>query len=352
MKKTLVMGLGLMIGGSVLVLALAKKPAADPVTVQVSTQTPTRPSAQVLSDDIATERKILALKTQEREEAVKKSDEQIKVLLDAQESAKALALKKANSDKPVTDLVVETRPEAIALTAPNVSATTETPNVNVTAPQRTDQKEQQEKARQEQKAKEQQEKAQKEKQDKERQEKERQEKTQKEKEQKEKQPAAHTVQAGDSLIRLSRRYNVPVSALAEANGMSRNDALPRGKKLVIPTKEQSARLEQTAKERKQKQEQQKAVDERLRQARQIAKKQGINEHYAVQLALSSNQESAERLAKKYQQAGYQARTKKDAKGIRVVIPERSKEAALALKEKLNHDPSVESRGAWVLQIEP
>lgn len=343
MKKTLAMGLGLMIGGSVLVLALAQKPSTDPVIVRASGNTPAKDVPKVLSTDIATERKILQIKAQEREQAVKKSDAQIKALLDAQEYAKQLAIQKANSDQPVTDLVVQARPEAVALSQSQVQQ-----SANVTAPQMAQDK--QATQVQLQQDKQQKEQAQKQQKEKERREKEQKEK---EKEQKQKeQKKAHTVQSGDTLIRLSRQYGVPVSVLAEANGMSRNDALPRGKTLVIPSKKEAERLEQTAKQRAQSEQQKKAADERLKQARQSAKKQGVNEHYAVQVALSSNQESADRLVKKYQQAGYQARTKKDARGIRVIIPEQSKEAAQALKDKLRYDPDVDSQGAWVLQVKP
>lgn len=341
MKKTLVMGLGLMVGGAVLVLALAQQPSPSAVVAhQAPNKAVTTDEVLPLNADIATERKILQIKTQEREQAVKRSDEQIRLLVEAQNSAKALAIQKANADQPVTDLVVQARPDAIALTNDRPStvssqvATQLTPvdNQPNTQKQQNTQRKNEQEVLERQKQKEQ------------------RDKEQKEKEQKS--PKSHTVQAGDTLIRLSRRYDVPVSVLAEANGMGREDALPRGKTLKIPTQKEAERLKQTAAQRERSEQQQKAADERLKAARQAAKRKGVNEHYAVQVALSSSQESAERLVKQYQQAGYKAHTKQDARGIRVVIPERSREAALALKDKINHDPNVDSRGAWVLQVKP
>ena len=44
----------------------------------------------------------------------------------------------------------------------------------------------------------------------------------------------YTVQPGDTLYSISRRYNVSVSALASANGLTMNSWLYTGQHLVIP----------------------------------------------------------------------------------------------------------------------
>ncbi len=341
MKKSLIMGLGLMVGGAVLVLALARQPDNFAVeSAPNATEAVVVAPAMPLTTDIATERKILEAKNQEREQAAKRSDAEVRALLEEQAAAKNLAIQKAKNEAPATNLVVQARPEAVALTeqarqetAPpqQISAPVQTPPAP-TQPVPTAVKAQASKDKEKDKAKEPAKKDDKD------------DKTAKQT------PKTYKVQAGDNLIRLSRRYDVPVSALAEANNMQRNDALRRGQSIKIPSAKEVARLSAAAKEREEKAAQQKALDTRLAQARKTAKSQGINDNYAVQVALSSNRQSAQKLVEQYKSAGYNARLHEDARGIRVVIPERSREAAVALKNKVNHDAQVDSRGAWVLQL--
>ena len=55
------------------------------------------------------------------------------------------------------------------------------------------------------------------------------------------------------------------------------------------------------------------------------------------------------MAKKFQSAGYQVKTSPTSRGVRVIVgPERGKVAALALKDKINSDPKVNTTSAWVL----
>lgn len=49
------------------------------------------------------------------------------------------------------------------------------------------------------------------------------------------QPSSHTVQSGENLFRLALRYGVPVTELAEANGISTNASVFVGQTLTIPT---------------------------------------------------------------------------------------------------------------------
>ena len=89
------------------------------------------------------------------------------------------------------------------------------------------------------------------------------------------------------------------------------------------------------------------ITPRLRTARS----QGTNDNYGVQVALASNQARADAMAAKLKAAGYTVSTSQTSRGVRVVVgPERSKEAATALKDKINNDAAVGTKGAWVLQL--
>ena len=71
--------------------------------------------------------------------------------------------------------------------------------------------------------------------------------------------------------------------------------------------------------------------------------------FGVQVALANDQAKADELAKKFQSAGYQVKTSATSRGVRVIVgPERGKVAALALKDKINSDPKVNTTSAWVL----
>lgn len=170
-------------------------------------------------------------------------------------------------------------------------------------------------------------------------------------------PKTYVVQSGDSLIRLSRQYGIPVSAIAELNGMGRNDSLHRGRTIKLPSPKDVKYLEARALEREKQEAEKRAqeqkrqdINDRLTEARREAKRQGINEGYVVQVALATNQAKADELAKQYKKAGYPVRTLKEARGVRVIVgSERSKEAAIILKQKINNDPAVSANGAWVVK---
>jgi membrane-bound lytic murein transglycosylase D len=53
-------------------------------------------------------------------------------------------------------------------------------------------------------------------------------------------PRRHTVHKGETLASVARRYKVPVSRLAEANGLSSKSKISRGEVLVIPGRAPSA----------------------------------------------------------------------------------------------------------------
>lgn len=174
----------------------------------------------------------------------------------------------------------------------------------------------------------------------------------------------YTVKRGDGLIKLSKRYGIPVEVLAQANNLNSRSSLHVGQKLTIPSKKQMARLEQAAKqaaikEEQEKQKQQalaqksaearKQAQQKLKEARKEVKETDAKGTFGVQVALATNQAKADEIAKKFQQAGYQVKTSQTSRGVRVMVgPERGKVAALALKDKINSDPKVNTTQAWVL----
>lgn len=162
----------------------------------------------------------------------------------------------------------------------------------------------------------------------------------------------HTVVRGDTLIKLSRQYGVPVSALAEANNMSRDDALPTGKSIKIPSKAQVARLEREAQERETKRVASANAEKRLNDARQKDSSNNSKARYGVQVSMADSQAQADELAKKYRSAGYKVTTSPTTRGVRVLVgSEKSQEAAEALRDKIRNDGRVDGSGAWVKRIQ-
>lgn len=170
----------------------------------------------------------------------------------------------------------------------------------------------------------------------------------------------YKVKPGDGLIKLARQYNVPVAALAQANSTSASATLQLGQTIVIPSRKQVQRLEREAaaaeKARAKEQAQAKRSAETKRQAQQklVEARKEVKEtdakgSFGVQVALAGNQASADEVAKKFKDAGYKVKTSNTSRGVRVIVgPERGKIAALALKDKVDSDPKVNSNGAWVL----
>lgn len=332
--KQLWLGVALMVGGAVMMIALTSKSEnwsdTQNPTLDVLDTTVARPSVQPLTADVKTEERILTQKQKEREARVQALEQETKELLRVQAQARTEALNKAQQEAKAyaSPLVVEVRPESLALA---------------------EQKKQEEQAKAKKIAQQQ---------ENERKAKELERKKAAEnKEAEDKTPSQiqqkgtrHTVQSGDNLLRLSRQYNIPVSVLAAANNMGRNDVLQRGRTIKIPAQSEIDALKRKADEQQKKQAEQKDASQRLAEARKKAKKQGSNETYKVQVALAANQNSADALAKELRLAGYKVTTEPARRGVRVTIgPERSKEAALALRDKINADPSVSTHNAWVLQ---
>ena len=224
-------------------------------------------------------------------------------------------------------------------------------------------------------------------------------------------PGAYQVKAGEGLIGLSRRYNVPVDVLASVNNLNTSSSLRVGQTISIPTaaqvnritqqtqareqqrqneiarkkqeaeqkkqqallqqqqevarKKQEAQLKEQLKEQKRQQEiaqkkleaQQQAqkkqafqaAQDNLRQARQTVKQTDVKGTFGVQVALATDQKKASEITQKLQAAGYKVKTTQTSKGVRIVVgPEKGKVAALALKDKLNNDSRVDVNSGWVL----
>ena len=220
-------------------------------------------------------------------------------------------------------------------------------------------------------------------------------------------PGAYQVKAGEGLIGLSRRYNVPVDVLASVNNLNTTSNLRVGQTITIPTAAQVNRITQQAQAREQqrqneitrkkreaeqkkqqalllqqqevarkKQEAQlkeqkrqqeiaqkkleaqqqaqkkqafQAAQDNLRQARQTVKQTDVKGTFGVQVALATDQKKASEITQKLQAAGYKVKTTQTSKGVRIVVgPEKGKVAALALKDKLNNDSRVDVNSGWVL----
>lgn len=238
-------------------------------------------------------------------------------------------------------------------------------------------------------------------------------------------PSAHQVKAGEGLIGLSHRYNIPVEVLASVNNLTPSSSLRVGQSITIPTaaqvhritqlaqqKEQQrqneiARKQQAAEQKKQqtllvqqqeiarkkqevalkeqqkqqeiarnkqeallkeqkrqqeiaqkkleieqkaeKKQQYQAAQDKLRQARQLAKETDAKGTFGVQVALATDEKKAKEITQKLQAAGYKVKTTQTTKGVRIVVgPEKGKVAALALKDKINNDSRVDVNSGWVL----
>lgn len=372
-SKQLLLGLSLILGGGVILYAVNQgqnNTVKDVQAIKTAPQTidtaanhddgVARPTVEPLTVDMATEDKLLNAKQQVREAHTLAQERQAMALIEAQEKAQQLALDKATAEQkalatatPADTLTVETRPEAIAA----AKAQAERERLEKLAKE----KELKAKKEQEQREKNDKEKV---KADKLKAQKEQAEKDKAETEKKEQAKKArdeapqnanngqHKVVRGDGLIKLSRQYGVPVSALAEANNMGRHDPLPLGKTIKIPSKAQVARLEREAKEREAKERAAASADKRLKEARQRGSDGDSNARYGVQVSLANNQTKADELAKKYRDAGYTVSTSQTSRGVRVLVgSEKNQDAAAALRDKIKNDSRVDGSGAWVKRVQ-
>lgn len=374
-SKQLLLGLSLILGGGVILYAVNEgqnNTVKDVQAIKTAPQTidtaanhddgVARPTVEPLTVDMATEDKLLSVKQQVREARTLAQERQAMALIEAQEKAQQLALDKASAEQkalatPADALTVEIRPEAIAV----AQAQAEQERLEKLAKEKElKAKQEQQKRKKDEKAKADKLKTQKEQEEKKVQQ---EEKTKTEKQKKEPAKKAydetlqktnngqHKVVRGDGLIKLSRQYGVPVSALAQANNMGRDDPLPLGKTIKIPSKTQVARLERDAKERKAQKIATERAEKRLKEARQRDSDGNGNARYGVQVSLANNQTKADELAKKYRDAGYTVSTSQTSRGVRVLVgSEKNQDAAAALRDKIKNDSRVDGSGAWVKRV--
>ncbi len=387
-SRQALLGVGMIIGGSVMLYAMVQQigetNTTEPVAL-IADETPADTvAATPLTTDIDTEKRILAQKQRERAARVAEQERRAQAFMLEQESAEAQALAKARAenqqyrdnsapsedDNPEAANLVDTtsvQPQTISTTstaANTVNRTdAETEQLTLAADRAI------EEARAERQAQ-----GQASRQAANRQAQGVQQQTQTAansateapqavQTQTPNTPSDYKVKRGDGLIKLARQYNVPIAALAQANDLSVSSALQLGQTIKVPSRSQVERLEQEAKAAEQariearkrqealarKSEEAKLeAQQKLSAARQEVKETDAKGSFGVQVSLASNQAAAERVVKRFKDAGYQVTTSNTSRGVRVVVgPERGKVAALALKDKINSDPKVDTTNAWV-----
>ncbi|WP_424510102.1 SPOR and LysM peptidoglycan-binding domain-containing protein [Psychrobacter sp.] len=395
-SRQALLGIGMIIGGSVMLYAMVQQigdsDQPEPMSAMVDKLSSEQESPQPLTTDIETEKRILAQKQKERAARVAEQEKRAKEFLTEQEVAEAEALAKARAESqqyvdnsaPATDETTNTESTKDVTTDLTVQPRTESQSATDTTKSSEAEKQkvvQEQQEAQRQAAIKEQAAAKKLAESKKQAEAERLAEAKKQaeaqaaaerkreaaeaaKNEPPKSPSEYQIKKGDGLIKLARQYNMPVEVLAQANNLSPSAALQLGQSITIPSSKQVQRLEreaaaaEQAREKKRQQEEalaKKSADakreaqQKLSEARKEVKETDAKGSFGVQVALANDQAKADELAKKFRAAGYQVKTSATSRGVRVVVgPERGKVAALALKDKINSDPKVNTTSAWVL----
>ena len=390
-SRQALLGIGMIIGGSVMLYAMVQQIGdsnePQPASAMVDKPSPEQESPQPLTTDIETEKRILAEKQKERAARVAEQEKRAQQFLTEQEAAEAEALAKARaesqqymassaaaaeeSDKSDAEKNDATTP--IKKTSAAGSAESETNTGDQQKAAQAQQEAQRQAAIKEQAAAKKLADSKKEAEAKRQADAKKQADAAAEKKQAAaeaakneppKSPSDYQVKRGDGLIKLARQYNMPVEVLAQANNLSPSTSLQLGQNITIPSRKQVERLareaaaaEQAREDKRQKEEAlaKKSADakreaqQKLSEARKEVKETDAKGSFGVQVALANDQAKADELAKKFKSAGYQVKTSPTSRGVRVIVgPERGKVAALALKDKINSDPKVNTTSAWVL----
>lgn len=377
-SRQALLGVAMIVGGSVMLYAMVQQISTSDNSVITSaivdTETTEQASVAPLTTDIDTETRLLEQKQKERALRVAEQERRAEQFMAEQESAEAQALAKSRAENQqyidnTTPVVTEstdddaqsapTTPTVQQRTvgAPAASNTTTNSNINTAETQRqaTEAKRVAERNQQAAAQKQAQEAA-------------AEQKAQAAQVSAQNSPptapAEYQVKAGDGLIKLARQYNVPVAALAQANNTSPTSALQLGQTITIPSRRQIERLEREAVAAEQVREEQRQKEQalarkstdakrdaqqKLSDARREVKETDAQGSFGVQVALANDQKRADEMVKEFKSAGYQAKTSATSRGVRVIVgPERGKVAALALKDKINSDPELNTTSAWVL----
>lgn len=391
-SRQALLGIGMIIGGSVMLYAMVQQIGdsnkTKPASAMIEKQSPAQESPQPLTTDIETEKRILAQKQKERAARVAEQERRAQQFLSEQEAAEAQALAKARAESqqylastaPAKDKEAEDSKDAEQDTATATKSSTDSDNTATATESDNSAREQQKVAQAQQEAKLKEQAAAKKLAESKKEaeakkqadaKKQAQAAAEKKREAAEaakneppKSPSDYQVKKGDGLIKLARQYNMPVEVLAQANNLSPSTSLQLGQSITIPSRKQVERLareaaaaEQAREDKRQKEEAlaKKSADakreaqQKLNEARKEVKETDAKGSFGVQVALANDQAKADELAKKFQSAGYQVKTSPTSRGVRVIVgPERGKVAALALKDKINSDPKVNTTSAWVL----
>ena len=376
-SKQVMLGVALIIGGSVAFFALAKNDSAADAAAQAAAKDTTttkvaKPVVQPLTADVATEERLLAQKQRAREAHNLQMQKQAAALLEEQNNARKQALDKANAEatgRPLSNTqevsadsaakseliaapTVQTRPEAIEAARKAEEAKKAEEAAKKAEQQKSQTKKSEDKSAEDKKS------------------------DDKKSEAKEvKAPAkagTYEVQAGESWQGISNRHGVSVAALTEANGMTRSDVLRAGRSIKIPSASQVARLERDNKAREAKAKQEAAKSEASKSSDTTKNKSTeksdtkksdtktetksqnpqMSGRYTVQVAISPDKEKVDEIVKQYRAAGYRVTTSSTSRGLRVLVGnEKTEDGAKALRKKIADDSRVSAPGAFVHQVQ-
>lgn len=372
-SRQALLGIGMILGGSVMLYAMVqqigdsnKPPATSVMLDKPSTE---QESAAPLTIDIETEKRILAQKQKERAARVAEQEKRAQQFLTEQEIAEAQALAKARIEsQQYMANIAATNAQNAQLETEKMAEDDVKSNQAQDTEKLTKAADEALQAAKQQAAMKEQAAAKKLAESKKAAEAKKQAEDREQAEAAKNQPPSSSVEyqvkRGDGLIKLARQYNMPVEVLAQANAISPSASLQLGQSITIPSRKQVQRLEREATVSQQAREEKRQTEEvlakksadakrdaqkRLSEARKEVKETDAKGSFGVQVALANDQAKADELAKKFQSAGYQVKTSRTNRGVRVIVgPERGKVAALALKDKINSDPKVNTTNAWVL----
>lgn len=136
-------------------------------------------------------------------------------------------------------------------------------------------------------------------------------------------PGAYQVKAGEGLIGLSRRYNVPVDVLASVNNLNTTSSLRVGQTIAIPTAAQVNRITQQTQAREQQRQ------------NEIARKKQEAEQKKQQALLEQQQEVARKkqeAAQKAQQKQQEIARKKQEAQLKEQLKEQKRQQEIAQKK--------------------
>lgn len=132
-------------------------------------------------------------------------------------------------------------------------------------------------------------------------------------------PGTYQVKAGDGLIGLSRRYNVPVDVLASVNNLNTTSSLRVGQTITIPTAAQVNRITQQTQAREQQRQ------------NEIARKKQEAEQKKQQALLQQQQEVARKKQEAAQKEQEIARKKQEAQ-LKEQLKEQKRQQEIAQKK--------------------